>query len=72
MPGNQVDVAVGHNITSAREVKQASFAWLAQEAKVSLEALTAYEDGSARPTAEDLLAIASCLDVPLSQLFAGL
>ena len=70
--GSRVDIVVGHNISSAREEKRASVAWLAKEAKVSQEALAAYEDGSARPVPGDLLAIADCLGVPLSRFFAGL
>ncbi len=69
---NQVDVAVGHNISSAREAKQISFVRLAQEARISPDALAAYEDGSARPMAGDLLTIATCLGVPVSAFFAGL
>ena len=70
--GNQVDVAVGHNISSAREAKQISFVRLARETKIGPESLAAYEDGSVRLTAIDLLTIASCLGVPISKFFAGL
>ena len=45
---------------------------LALEAGVSETALSEYEQGLARPGAEDLLAIATSLGIEISDLFAGL
>ena len=71
-PGNQVNVAIGHNISSARKARRISFGKLAAEAKIEPDALAAYEDGCARPSAGDLLAIATCIGVPVSTFFTGL
>ncbi len=70
--GNQVDVAVGQNISSAREAKRISLVGLAQEAKIGPDVLAAYEEGTTRPAAGDLLTIATCLGVPVSEFFLGL
>ena len=72
LPGNQVDIVVGQNISSAREAKRMSFVRLAQEAKINPDVLAAYEKGSTRPAAGDLLTIATCLGVPASEFFTGL
>ena len=66
-----VDTKVGLNIRTLRTTMGVSLGLLAREAGVSEAALSDYERGVARPRAEDLLAIATCLKVEISDLFAG-
>ena len=69
--GNRVDIAVGRNIATVREARRISVRRLAQKAKIGPDVLAAYEEGSARPAAGDLLTIATCLDVAVSEFFTG-
>ena len=67
-----VDEKVGRNIQSFRTANGMSLGLLAQSAGVSEVSLSEFEQGLSRPCAEDLLAIATCLHVQISDLFAGL
>lgn len=67
-----VDATIGNNIRSFRTATGMSLGLLARTAGVNEAVLSTFEQGLARPCAEDLLAIATSLRVDISDLFAGL
>lgn len=64
-----LDVVIGGNILACRCAKHFTAEHLASAADITLSDLYRYERGWARPSAEALVAIASCLNVSLSELF---
>lgn len=67
-----VDAKVGSNIRGFRNALNVPLRLLALEAGVSETALSDYEQGLARPGADELFAIATSLGVEISDLFAGI
>ncbi len=67
-----VDAKVGSNIRSFRTAMGMSLGSMAHETGLRETMLSEFEQGIARPSAENLLAIATYLGVKIADLFSGL
>lgn len=71
-PRNRIDVHVGVRLLQLRVARDMTREQLARRIGVEVSRLRAHEDGIARVTAAQLLALARTLDVPIESFFEGL